>query len=59
MIDQLTFKSRNSFNKAEMVKTVKKGKVRRADMFNYRIVTKMADQFEADARTTSRNQKHD
>ena len=47
MIDQLTFKSRNSFNKAEMVKTVKKGKVRRADMFNYRIVTKMADQFEA------------
>ena len=39
MIDQLTIKSRNTFNKAFTVETVRNSKVRRTDMFNMRILT--------------------
>ena len=57
MIVQLKIKSRNPLNKAWTVETVKKRKVRRTEMSKYRIVTGMANQLEADARTTFRNQR--
>ncbi len=42
MIDQLTIKGRNQFNKAQTAQTVKNSLGKRTDLSNLRIVFKMA-----------------